>query len=488
MARPSWLVDSNRIATKIRSASDARDPENVSWKSNPTKACPNCQYVIDNSDVVQEWPGLPRGVKFDPSDQEIILHLIAKVGTENSKPHPFIDEFIPTVDEDDGICYTHPQNLPGVKQDGSVSHFFHRAIKAYNTGTRKRRKVHGDKFGDVRWHKTGRTKPVFSDGVQKGCKKIMVLYVSPVRGGKPEKTNWVMHQYHLGVAEDESNGEYVISKVFYQQQLIKESEKNEEVGEGVDAMIAKVDPVTPMSVTPEPHISEVFYQQQLVNESEKNEEVPQGVDSVIANVDHVAPMSLSPKSHHIERRFYYCETVLKSVGPSDQHHDLGYMEGEVEVPFEQSNGEDYHNSENHTGEVGDKNDDEAVEGSKCWESESQYLLDSQQLVEGLSLCDEFLQSQSPNRDVEENNQELNCKPRLSDYVRLGLEDFKKDLAECQDLVLDPANIELDTPPDFRLSQLEFGSQESYIAWGGSITGSTGNLPNTSLQRTANGKE
>lgn len=65
------------------------------------------------SQVTQEWPGLPKGVKFDPSDQEIIWHLLAKAGVENMKPHPFIDEFIPTVNEDDGICYTHPQNLPG---------------------------------------------------------------------------------------------------------------------------------------------------------------------------------------------------------------------------------------------------------------------------------------------------------------------------------------------------------------------------------------
>lgn len=63
--------------------------------------------------VVQEWPGLPRGVKFDPSDQEIIWHLLAKVGVGGIKPHPFIREFIPTVDNNDGICYTHPQNLPG---------------------------------------------------------------------------------------------------------------------------------------------------------------------------------------------------------------------------------------------------------------------------------------------------------------------------------------------------------------------------------------
>lgn len=64
--------------------------------------------------VSHAWPGLPRGVKFDPTDQEIIWHLLAKVGIQNFKPHPFIDEFIPTVEEEDGICYTHPQNLPGI--------------------------------------------------------------------------------------------------------------------------------------------------------------------------------------------------------------------------------------------------------------------------------------------------------------------------------------------------------------------------------------
>lgn len=142
-----------------------------------------------------------------------------------------------------------------MKQDGSVSHFFHRAIKAYSTGTRKRRKIHGVDSGDVRWHKTGRTKPVLLDGVQKGCKKIMVLYISSVRGGKAEKTSWVMHQYHLGTEEDEKEGEYVLSKVFYQQQQQqpKPIEKSEEDNcESVHTTTVKVDPVTPKSVDPEP--------------------------------------------------------------------------------------------------------------------------------------------------------------------------------------------------------------------------------------------
>lgn len=133
-----------------------------------------------------------------------------------------------------------------------MSHFFHKAIKAYSTGTRKRRKIHDDDFGDVRWHKTGRTKPVVLDGVQRGCKKIMVLY-----GGKAVKTNWVMHQYHLGIEEDEKEGDYVVSKIFYQQpqqQVVKQGDKAEqEVSEEIfAAMTPKADPVTPKLVTPEP--------------------------------------------------------------------------------------------------------------------------------------------------------------------------------------------------------------------------------------------
>ena len=67
-------------------------------------------YVIQ---VSYDWPGLPVGVKFDPSDAELLEHLAAKCSIGNSKPHSFIDEFIPTLVEDKGICYTHPENLPG---------------------------------------------------------------------------------------------------------------------------------------------------------------------------------------------------------------------------------------------------------------------------------------------------------------------------------------------------------------------------------------
>ncbi|PON87046.1 NAC domain containing protein [Trema orientale] len=429
MAGTSWLVDSNRIATKIKSASSKYEPERTKWKSNPTRACPSCHYVIDNSEVAQEWPGLPRGVKFDPSDQEIIWHLLAKVGEGDLTPHPFIAEFIPTVEEDDGICYVHPQKLPGVKQDGSVSHFFHRAIKAYNTGTRKRRKI-SDGDCDVRWHKTGRTKPVILDGVQKGCKKIMVLYMSVARGGKSEKTNWVMHQYHLGTEEDEKDGEYVISKIFYQQHQVKQGEKtDQDVAESADVVIPKVDPVTPKSLTPDPPRGEW-----------RHSDIDLG-------------------------------TMVTSTDPFAKYADIEYMEDEI-IPECEKTGHDEPKEENQVEEVNNSENNVNCnpEDTKWWDSESQNLLDSQQLVEGLSLCDDLLQSQSPNRDgnTHENGQPQNDKPKLADYAQLGPEHLKKDLEECQNLVLDPANIELDTPPEFRLSQLDFGSQESFLAWGGKV--------------------
>ncbi|XP_019099249.1 PREDICTED: NAC domain-containing protein 10 [Camelina sativa] len=185
--------------------------------------CPSCGHKIHHQDdqvgSIKDLPSLPAGVKFDPSDKEILMHLEAKVSSDKRKLHPLIDEFIPTLEGENGICYTHPEKLPGVSKDGQVRHFFHRPSKAYTTGTRKRRKVSTDEEGhETRWHKTGKTRPVFSQSGEAGFKKILVLYTNYGRQKKPEKTNWVMHQYHLGNSEDEKDGEPVLSKVFYQTQ------------------------------------------------------------------------------------------------------------------------------------------------------------------------------------------------------------------------------------------------------------------------------
>ncbi|OIW20571.1 hypothetical protein TanjilG_15376 [Lupinus angustifolius] len=184
--------------------------------------CPTCGHHIkckEKAAGMLDLPGLPAGVKFDPTDQEILEHLEAKVRSDIQKLHPLIDEFIPTLEGENGICCTHPEKLPGVSMDGLIRHFFHRPSKAYMTGTRKRRKVHTDADGsETRWHKTGKTRPIYINGKLKGYKKILVLYTNYKRERKPEKTNWVMHQYHLGNNEEEKEGELVVSKVFYQTQ------------------------------------------------------------------------------------------------------------------------------------------------------------------------------------------------------------------------------------------------------------------------------
>ncbi|KAL0345154.1 UNVERIFIED_CONTAM: NAC domain-containing protein 75 [Sesamum radiatum] len=77
-----------------------------------SKQCPGCGHKLEGKPV-RDWVGLPAGVKFDPTDQELIDHLEAKVEGKESKSHPLIDEFIPTIEGEDGICYTHPEKLPG---------------------------------------------------------------------------------------------------------------------------------------------------------------------------------------------------------------------------------------------------------------------------------------------------------------------------------------------------------------------------------------
>lgn len=75
------------------------------------------------------------------------------------------------------------------------------------------------------------------NGKQKGCKKILVLYTNFGKHRKPEKTNWVMHQYHLGQLEEEKEGELVVSKIFYQTQprQCNWSDRSATTGEGSEA-------------------------------------------------------------------------------------------------------------------------------------------------------------------------------------------------------------------------------------------------------------
>ena len=107
-----------------------------------------------------------------------------------------------------------------------------------------------------------------------------------------------------------------------------------------------------------------------------------------------------------------------------KHPTNGCIENEVEPEYQKPDYDDQPKAENHTGEVMDDNDVQAEEDPKWWDSESQNILDSQQLVEALCLCDDILQSQSPNRDGNGNDGAGKGKLCLSDYAQLGPQDLK----------------------------------------------------------------
>ncbi|XP_010251054.1 PREDICTED: NAC domain-containing protein 8 [Nelumbo nucifera] len=386
----SWLIDGRGIATKVKnatqfSASKIKDLGAI-------RECPNCHHNIDNSDVSLEWPGLPAGVKFDPSDAEILEHLAGKVGLGDSKPHLFIDEFIPTIERNEGIYYTHPENLPGAKKDGSSVHFFHKTANAYATGQRKRRKIHGQggKIEEhVRWHKTGKTKPVIENGVVKGCKKIMVLYKTSKKGSKPDKSNWVMHQYHLGTKDDVTEGEYVVSKIFYQQQQ-RHTDKTEAhlVNEEPDKVTLQVSPRTPKTNTPDIRRPGKRFLCDDINE-----------DSEL-------------------------ECIKETAQPSPSVHL----------------------------------DDDRMD-TAWWAGESQAVEDPDlNVMDDILLCNEILDSYAP-----ADNSGLRPIPNFSEY---GCSRSDALIADGNTASGIPSldDIEIDTPPDFHLADLQFGSQESIMGW------------------------
>ncbi|CAN6249065.1 unnamed protein product [Urochloa humidicola] len=223
----------------------------------PYTKCPYCKCDIDTSNVSLVWPPLPAGVKFDPTEFELLQHLQGKSSSLNSNSRTLIDEFIPTIEKMDGICYTHPKNLPGIKMDGSSVHFFHRVSNAYGCGKRKRRKVSGDDGSacveHIRWHKTGSSKPIYDEnGVLKGWKKILVLYKGSKK--KADRDNWVIHQYHLGANKDEEDGEFVVSKLFYQLSKKNDMPESNDIVVESETSAAKIDPTTPKTDPPQPRL------------------------------------------------------------------------------------------------------------------------------------------------------------------------------------------------------------------------------------------
>ncbi|KAG2542450.1 uncharacterized protein LOC120692056 isoform X2 [Panicum virgatum] len=160
---------------------------------------------FDGASLQQSWPGLPRGVEFNPSDGDLLWHLAAEVGNGQAERHPFINKFITSVDDDRGFSYTHPRDIPGVRQDGHAAYFFHRRFESYSN--------EGD--ANISWKKVGTSRSIFLDGTLQGCKEVFVLYADTMSDKGSQQTDWRLHQYHIrNTVKDEE--ELVLSKIFFE--------------------------------------------------------------------------------------------------------------------------------------------------------------------------------------------------------------------------------------------------------------------------------
>ena len=105
-------------------------------------------------------------------------------------------------------------NTAGITLSGLSKHFFQCNSRAFKRGTRTCHKIQSECGMHAMWHKTGNTMPVMVNGRQRGSKKVLVLHTN--KNLDQQRTNWVMHQYHLGDLEQEKERELVVCKIFYQ--------------------------------------------------------------------------------------------------------------------------------------------------------------------------------------------------------------------------------------------------------------------------------
>nr|XP_051190066.1 NAC domain-containing protein 75-like [Lolium perenne] len=78
------------------------DDKHQEHRISASLRCPSCGHELE---CTPDMAGFPAGIKFDPTDQELIEHLESKVMDGGSRAHPLIDDFIPTLHGKDGICY-----------------------------------------------------------------------------------------------------------------------------------------------------------------------------------------------------------------------------------------------------------------------------------------------------------------------------------------------------------------------------------------------
>ncbi|KAA8519830.1 hypothetical protein F0562_014080 [Nyssa sinensis] len=138
-----------------------------------------------NSTLCSQYPQLPPGFRFHPTDEELVVDYLKKKAASAPLPATIIAEI--------DLYKFDPWELPSKATFGEQEwYFFSPRDRKYPNGARPNRAATSGY-----WKATGTDKPILTcNGTRKvGVKKALVFY-----GGKPPKgikTNWIMHEYRL---------------------------------------------------------------------------------------------------------------------------------------------------------------------------------------------------------------------------------------------------------------------------------------------------
>ncbi|KAF5754176.1 putative transcription factor NAM family [Helianthus annuus] len=137
------------------------------------------------------------GFRFEPTDQELMVHYLQPKIQSLPLPYPIPEE---------DVCGSDPWNLPGDPQE--ERYFLCPVVTKYPNGKRTNRTTPSG-----RWKSTSANKPIFdSQNNHVGTKKTFVFYVfSP---GSGFRTDWFMHEYKLANSIHGVQN-WVVCKVFF---------------------------------------------------------------------------------------------------------------------------------------------------------------------------------------------------------------------------------------------------------------------------------
>ncbi|CAM8948758.1 unnamed protein product [Rhodiola kirilowii] len=157
----------------------------------------------------EDLMGLPRGFRFHPTDEELIVHYLVPKATNSNFSAAAMGQ------ADFNKC--EPWDLPKKANMGDAERYFYcQRDRKYPTGQRTNRAT---KAGY--WKATGKDKEIYKGMGNRreiiGMKKTLVFYTG--RAPKGEKTNWVMHEFRLHpqfqFSHIPKNEEWVISRVVH---------------------------------------------------------------------------------------------------------------------------------------------------------------------------------------------------------------------------------------------------------------------------------